>query len=118
MKLSALLFILAQLLKIASFTNTAFKKYIRNASVKILIKTENGSPARLFVFEKGKVSSSAGDTKDYDAALVWKDVDTAFSAMTSKKSDAAFKAAARGKLQVIGMSLYAQWFEDGVSLVT
>jgi hypothetical protein len=117
MKLSLLLFILAQALKIASLTNAKFKKYISKASVKVLIKTESGSPARLFVFNKGKFQSAAGNTNDYDAALVWKDANTAFSVMTSKNADASFKAAAQGKLKIVGMGLYAQWFEDGVKLV-
>ena len=37
--------------------------------------------------------------------------------MTDKRGDASFNAAAEGKLRVEGMSLYAQWFEDGVKLV-
>ena len=37
--------------------------------------------------------------------------------MTDKSSDASFNAAAEGKLKVLGMSLYAQWFEDGIKLV-
>ena len=50
-------------------------------------------------------------------ALVWKDAKTAFSVMTSKKPDASFNAAADGKLKVLGMSIYAQWFEEGMKLV-
>ena len=37
--------------------------------------------------------------------------------MKSKKKDASFNAAAEGKLKVLGMSVYAQWFEDGIKLV-
>jgi len=37
--------------------------------------------------------------------------------MTSKKPDASFNAAAEGKLKVLGMSVWAQWFEDGIKLV-
>ena len=37
--------------------------------------------------------------------------------MSSKKKDASFNAAAEGKLKVVGMSVYAQWFEDGIKLV-
>ena len=55
-------------------------------------------------------------TKDYDAALVWKDAATGFSVMTSKKKDASFNAAAEGKLKISGMSVYAQWFEEGIKL--
>ncbi|PIU56969.1 MAG: hypothetical protein COS89_05395, partial [Deltaproteobacteria bacterium CG07_land_8_20_14_0_80_38_7] len=112
MKFSVLLFALSNILKIASLTNKAFKKYIAKISAKILIKTEDGRRARMIIFDKGRLTSVAGDHKGYDVALVWKDADTAFSVMTSKKKDASFNAAAEGKLKVLGMSVYAQWFED------
>jgi len=37
--------------------------------------------------------------------------------MMDKRKDASFNAAADGKLKVLGMSVYAQWFEDGIKLV-
>lgn len=117
MRFSVLLFALYNILKVASVTNKRFKKYISKISAKILIKTEDGDRARLFIFDKGKLTSESGDHKDFDAALVWKDADTGFSVMTSKKKDASFNAAADGKLKVLGMSVYAQWFEDGIKLV-
>lgn len=117
MRFSMLLFALYNILKIASLTNKAYKKYIRKMSVKILIKTEDGRRARLFIFDKGKISSMIGDRKNFDVALVWKDAATGFSVMTSKSPDASFNAAADGKLKVLGMSVYALWFEDGVKMV-
>jgi hypothetical protein len=117
MRFSVLLFALSIILKIASIKNKAFKKYIGKTRVKILIKTENGERARSFIFDKGRFSSVAGDRKNFDAALVFKDADTGFSVMISKKKDASFNAAADGKLKVLGMGVYAQWFEDGVNLV-
>lgn len=117
MRFSVLLFALFNILKIASVTNKAYKKYIRKISAKILIKTADGERARLFIFDKGKLTSMPGDQKNYDVALVWQDAATGFSVMTSKKSDASFNAAADGKLKVLGMSIYAQWFEDGINMV-
>jgi hypothetical protein len=117
MKFSLLLFALAQILKVASMTNKAFKKYISKASARILIKTADGKRARMIIFDKGKVSSLPGDQKDFDVALVWSDANTAFSVMTDKKKDASFNAAAEGKLKVLGMSVYAQWFEDATKIV-
>ena len=117
MKFSALLFILYNVLKIASYTNSAFKKYIGKVSAKILIKTEDGERARMFIFDKGKLSSVPGDQKKFDVALVFQDAETGFRVMSSKKKDASFNAAAEGKLRVLGMSVYAQWFEDGIKLV-
>lgn len=117
MRFSALLFLLYNVLKIASVFNQSYKKYISKVGVKILIKTKDGKRARLFIFDKGKLSSMLGDQKDYDVALVWQDAATGFSVMKSKEKDASFNAAAEGKLKVLGMSVYAQWFEDGIKLV-
>lgn len=117
MKFTLLLFALGQILKIASITNTAFKRYIRKTSVKILIKTRDGQRARLFVFNKGKVSSMPGNHEIFDAALVFKDATSGFRVLTSKKSDASFNAATQGLLEVEGMSFFAQWFEDGTKLI-
>ncbi|MDA8403123.1 MAG: hypothetical protein M0Z56_02850 [Desulfobacteraceae bacterium] len=117
MKFSTLLFALYNILKIASYTNTAFKKHIGKVNVRILIKTEDGQRARMFIFNKGKLSSLAGDQKKFDVALVFQDAETGFKVLSSKKKDASFNAAASGKLKVLGMSVYAQWFEDGIKLV-
>jgi hypothetical protein len=117
MKFNLLLFVLAQILKIASLTHAKFKRYISKAAARVLIKTADGQYGRLFVFDKGKFSTLAGDQKDFDVALVWKDADTGFSTMTNKSPDASFNAAAEGKLRVEGMSVYAQWFEGAIKLV-
>ena len=117
MRFTPLLFVLSQVLRMASVFNTAFKTYIKNTSARILIKTADGQRARLFIFDKGKVSSRTDDQQNYDAALVWQDSKTAFSVMMDKREDASFNAAADGKLKVLGMSVYARWFEDGIKLV-
>ena len=117
MRFSILLFALYSILKVASITSKAYRKYISKMRAKILIKTEDGKRARLFIFDKGKMSTITGDQKDFDVALVWQDAATGFSVMTSKSTDASFNAAADGKLKVVGMSIYAQWFEDSVKLV-
>ena len=117
MRFSLLLFALAHLIKIASLTNARFKAYISKAQARILIRTDDGQRARLFMFDKGKFTSVAGNQKNFDAALIWKDAATGFAVMISKKPDASFNAAAEGKLRVEGMSVYAQWFEDGLKLI-
>ncbi len=117
MRFTLLLFALGRILKTASFFHLKFKRYIRKTRVRILIKTADGERARLFDFDKGRVSSSAGNHDRYDAALVFEDAATGFSVLTSREKDASFNAAADGKLVVRGMSFYAQWFEDAVKLV-
>lgn len=117
MKFSLLLKVLGLLISRAARKNQAFIKYIKPTVVKVLIRTEDRSVARLFIFNKGQVRSRSGDTADNDVALIWKDADVGFKTLTNKSPDASFQAAARGDFRVEGMSLYGQWFEDGMKLI-
>jgi hypothetical protein len=117
MKFTLLLLGLAQILKIASIMNKRFKHAVRKNRVRILITTRDREQARLFIFNKGKVSSCGGFHGDYDAALVFKDAGVGFKVLISSKPDASFNAAANGSLHVKGMSFYAQWFQDVTGLV-
>ncbi len=117
MRFSLLLLALSWMLKRAAGKNKAFQQYISQATVRVLIKTADAKYARLFSFKKGNFSSVSGDCEDFDVALVWKDAGVGFSVMTDKSKDASFNAAAEGKLRVEGMSVYAQWFEEGMKLV-
>ena len=117
MKFTLLLFGLGQILKIASHMNQAFKHAIRKNRVRILITTLDRERARLFIFDRGTVSSCGGFHSDYDAALVFKDAGVGFKVLTSAKEDASFNAAASGSLHIMGMSFYAQWFQDVTQLI-
>ena len=116
MPLSMLLFVLYLKLWLATRTNPAFQGYIGTIRLKILIKTADGKRGRLFIFDRGKVSSLSGANHACDAALVWSDVPTALKVMISGSDKATFKAAAKGKIKVEGMAYYIQWFNDGVKL--
>ncbi len=117
MRFSVLLFALGQILRVAAIVSRPFKHYIRNTDVRVLIKTVDNRRARLFVFNKGKVSSLAGNHDVFDVALVFKDAATGFAVLTSRKKDASFNAAAEGKLQVLGVGFFAQWFEDATQII-
>ena len=118
MRFSALLFILYQILKWAAKMKPAYRNYIGSIhQVKIMIKTADGKRGRLFIFDKGAVSSRGGAHHPYDAAIVWSDAATGFKVMASKSDEEQFKAAAAGKMKLDGMAFFAQWFNDGVKLV-
>jgi hypothetical protein len=114
MRLSLLLFGLYQVLWVSSKTNAPFKKFIRKAKVRLMIKTEDGRHARLFVFDQGKVSTKKGADHEFDVALVWKDPKSAFSVMLKQDMESIFFAAADGKLKIEGMPAYAQWFDKAM----
>ena len=117
MKLSFLLFVLYLKLRMAAKTNKAFQNYIGTLQLRFLIKTADGKRGRLFIFDKGKVSSLAGSNHKSDAALVWADPKTAFKVMLAGSDEASFLAAANGKLKVEGMAYFVQWFNDAVKII-
>ena len=117
MRFTLLLFALQLMLKRAAKKNENFKHYIRKSKVRLLIKTLDGKRGRLFVFNRGAVSSFPGCDHDFDVALVWKDAAAGFSGLLDKSPDATFKAAAAKKLTVKGMAVYAQWFGQAMKLV-
>lgn len=57
MRFSLLLLILAGKLRKASRKSDLFRTYISTLKVRILIKTANGRRGRLFIFDRGTVSS-------------------------------------------------------------
>jgi hypothetical protein len=117
MRLSLLLYVLYLKLRSAAGKNEAFQNYIGTVQLKILIRTADSKHGRVFVFDKGKVSSSSGANHAFDAALVWADAGTAFKVMLSGSEEATFLAAANGKLRVEGMAYYIQWFNDAVKII-
>ncbi|MGO9147533.1 MAG: hypothetical protein ACLQDF_14315 [Desulfomonilia bacterium] len=117
MKLSFLLFVLYLKLSRAAKTNKAFRNYIGNLQLRILIKTADKKRGRLFIFDKGKVLTQRGANHKCDAALVWADPNTAFKVMLAGTDEASFLAAANGKLKVEGMAYFIQWFNDAVKLI-
>ncbi len=117
MKLSLLLFILYRKLKRAVRVNKDYRSHIGMVRLKILIKTADGKRGRLFIFDRGTLSTRTGGGYPADAALVWSDASTAFRVMASGSDEESFRAAAEGKLKVEGMAYYIQWFTDGIKLV-
>jgi hypothetical protein len=118
MRFSLLLLILSLKLRKASRRHPKFKRYISTMQARILIKTADGRRGRLFIFDKGNVSSmKGGNHQTFDVALVWADPASAYKVMVSGSDEASFKAAAGGKLMVVGVAYYAQWFTEGVKLI-
>jgi hypothetical protein len=118
MLFTLLLLILSRKLRKASRKSAPFRTYISTMKVRILIKTANGRRGRLFIFDRGTVSSMrGGNHPDFDVALVWSDPATAFKVMASGSDEESFRAAANGRLKVEGMAYFAQWFTEGVKLI-
>ena len=118
MRFSILLYLLYRILRWAAKNKTAYRNYVGSIhQVKIMIKTADGKRGRLFIFDRGTVSSRGSAKHPYDAAIVWSDAKTGFRVMASKSDEEQFKAAAAGTMKLDGMAFFAQWFNDGVKLV-
>jgi len=117
MRLWLVLLVLSWKLRRHARKNGAFRRYIGTSRVRFLVKTADGRWGRLFVFDGGAVSSRPGAGHACDAALVWSDPATAVRVMLASGEEAAFAAAAEGKMRVEGMAYYVQWFNDAVKLV-
>jgi hypothetical protein len=118
MRFSLLLYVLYRLLKRAVKKNQAYRSHIGHIhGIRIMIKTATGKRGRLFLFDRGNISSRRGGGHAYDVAIIWSDPKTAFKVMSSMSDEASFRAAAEGKMKIDGMVYFAQWFNDGVKLV-
>jgi len=118
MKLTLLLFILYRKLKKASKKNSEFKEYIKNEKARILIKTADGKRARLYIFDKGEISSLKGDQKPFDVAMVWSDANTAFKTMSSQDLNKSMEALYEGKLHFEGDANQALWFTGATTFLS
>ncbi len=117
MRFTLLLFILFRKIKKAAAANRLYRGHIRTMQARILIKTADGKRARLYAFDRGKVSSRRGDLPDFTAALIWRDSATGFRVMASGNDEESFLAAAQGSMKIEGQPFYIQWFTEGVKMI-
>jgi len=117
MKFKLLLFLLSVKLKSASKKNPAFIRYIKDKTLKAQIKTADNSQGRLYIFNKGKVTSDPG-VHEADFAMVWSEPETAFKVMTSGNEEASLAALTERKLVVEGNYKDFAWFSKALSIMT
>lgn len=110
MKFRLLLFILYRKLLKAAKVDERFKKFIGNKKLKFAIKTSSGLQGRQYIFDNGKMSSTASITKECGAGMVWCDADTAFMVMSSGDEETFVAALTEQKLQVEGNFKEFMWF--------
>ncbi len=116
MKFRFLLYLLSTKLRAAARKNGAFKKYIKNKTLRAVIKTADNKHGRLYIFEQGKISSAPGIHKAA-FAMVWSDPDTAFKVMTSGNEESSLAALTENKLTVEGSYKDFAWFSKALSLM-
>lgn len=110
LKFKFLLWVLAKLLKKAAKNNPACVEYIEGKDVVFQIQTESGS-GRNFTVKDGKVSSSAGLTKEPTFTLCFKDAATGLAILTAKDKNAFMAGIQNKDLVISGNFAEVMWFQ-------
>ncbi|MBU2511444.1 hypothetical protein KJ966_08895 [bacterium] len=117
MKFRLLLYIIHRKLKKAATANDRFKSFIQSKKLSITIKTGDSRLGRRYTFENGKISSTSGIAKECDAAMVWRDANTAFEVMSSGNEEASVAALTEQKLQIEGSFKEFMWFSRALDIM-
>ena len=115
MRLLLLLAILSSKFKKSAQTDANFKKFLMGHECSIVVKTRDNKTGKRFIFKDGTFSSDT-NLHEYDAAMVWADAKTAFSAM--KKGEEGIMDALRHHLVGIEGQIHAfTWFGAAINFV-
>ena len=115
MRLLLLLAILSSKFKKSAQTDANFKKFLMGHECRIVVKTKDNKKGKRFIFKDGKFSSDTNLT-EYDAAMVWADAQTAFTAM--KKGEEGIMGARQQHLVGIEGQIHAfTWFGAAINFV-
>ena len=115
MRLLLLLAILSSKFKKSAQTDANFKKFLMGHECSIVVKTRDNKNGKRFIFKDGTFSSDT-NLHEYDAAMVWADAKTAFSAM--KKGEEGIMDALQHHLVGIEGQIHAfTWFGAAINFV-
>ena len=117
MKFNLLLFVLQRKLSKAAKHNEAFKQFIKDKQLKLIIKTADDRKGRLYRFDRGRITSSPRIGDPSDAAMVWADADIAFKVMSSNNDEASVAALTDRTLQVEGDFKAFAWFSRSLDIM-
>lgn len=112
MKLTLILFALGLKLRWKARFDAAFRKQLLDVDRLIVIRTRDSTRARSYHFRNGRVAVTAGVHPEANAALIWKEISVAVSAMLSDNELDLFSAIGRGDLEIAGNLQDALWFSD------
>lgn len=117
MKFSLLLYVLYIKLRLAAGRDARFAEFIRNKTLSVLIKTRDDVRGRLYVFDRGCLTSASGCVHDFDTAMVWSDAALAFSAMSSPDEEVSLAALTQGNLVIEGNYKDFAWFSRALAIM-
>ncbi len=117
MKFQLLLYILAWKLKRVAKKDPRFRHFIESKKLALAIRAESSGKGRCFLFDNGRVSSTANLGAACACAMVWNDEATACSVMASSDDEAAVAALTEKKLKIEGSFKEFKWFSRALEIM-
>ncbi len=114
MRLSLILYALGLKLRWSQWRDPQFRKQVRLIDKVVVIRTEDGSAARSFVFRADRLQVVGGVHPEATTELMWRDNAVAVRAMLSTNPLDTFSALGRGDMAILGDIQDALWFSDFV----
>ncbi len=115
MRFLLLLAFLGKKFQKAARTDENFRKFLMGHECKIVVKTRDGKKGKRFIFEN-RTFSSDSNLDEFDAAMVWSDAATAFTAM-KKGEDGITEAIQNHKVAIEGKLHSFTWFGAAITFV-
>ncbi len=112
MGFSIILYAFYKIMSFTAFISKDFKESIKAKNITIVIKTKDGSRARYYKFENGKIKSKGEDYPNPDMSMIWKDASTGFKILAKGKPEAFLEAGMSGDLTIDGEADASMWFVE------
>lgn len=116
--LKTILFGIAHVLSLKARKHAAFRDFMRRRNCVVQIRLKDGSIARHYAFNNGKVKSKSGIHPKPDVVMTFKDLPTALQFMTPNPDQGAIVLAAKTfRVVVEGRDELAVWFMQLMNMV-
>ena len=101
-----------RIMSFTAFISKRFRETIKAKNITIVIRTEDGSRARYYQFDNGKIKSKAKDYPNPDMSMIWKDAKIGFQTLSKGKPEAFLEAGMKGDLKIEGEADASMWFVE------
>ena len=120
MKLTLIMYAYYLLFRVTAWKKEPFRQRLEERDLILVMRARDREVARSFIFEQGRVRSTAGDRKDAQCRLVWVSASDGARVMMEIArggSKALMKAVIDGRLLLEGDAMAVSWYMGAVNLL-
>jgi trimethylamine-N-oxide reductase (cytochrome c) len=120
MKLTIIMYGYYLLFRYTAFQKEPFRQKLKERDLVLVMGAKDKNVARVFIFNKGRVSSVAGDSRDAECRLIWATESDGVSVMLDiarGNPKALMKAVMSGKLLLEGDAMAVAWYMSAVNML-